>query len=79
MDAPRELHIAGHKLVALPLNRDKEGTPAVLFHGVLNSIRYWIVGQTPICRDRFRWYSVSLPGHYPAALPPSDRREELTA
>ena len=79
MDAPRELHIAGHKIAVLPFNRDKGGTPAVFFHGVLSSIGYWSAGQTPIYRDRFRWYSVSLPGHYPATLPPGYRREELTA
>lgn len=73
-----DLKIEGHKIVALGFNEDKPGTPVIFIHGIGSSIQFWAGAQTPIIEDQFRWYSLSLPGHYPAVLPADFQREDLT-
>ncbi len=81
MNAHRELtlEIEGHTLAALAFNEDKVGTPFVFIHGITSSPQFWVEGQTPVIDDNYRWYSLSLPGHYPATLPPGFAPENLTA
>jgi pimeloyl-ACP methyl ester carboxylesterase len=74
-----ELCIDGHKLVAFGFNEDKSGTPVIFLHGISSSPRFWTTAQMPPFRDDFRWYALTLPGHYPAAFPEGFRRADLTA
>lgn len=78
MAAQIELDALGHRLFAKAFNEDKKGTPVVFMHGITASINFWEPIQVPIFRERFRWYSLSLPGHYPATLPPDFQTESLT-
>jgi pimeloyl-ACP methyl ester carboxylesterase len=73
------MSIEGHKIVAISYNEDQSAPPVVFIHGIMSSVYAWSVAQTPIINERFRWYSLSLPGHYPAMLPSGFQREELTA
>jgi pimeloyl-ACP methyl ester carboxylesterase len=74
-----ELSIEGHKLVAFGFNEEKPGTPVIFLHGIGSSPRFWTTAQMPPFRDDFRWYALTLPGHYPAAFPADFRRADLTA
>lgn len=74
-----ELCIDGHKLVAFGFNEEKPGTPVIFLHGIGASPRFWTAGQMPLFRDNFRWYALTLPGHYPAAFPEGFQRADLTA
>lgn len=69
MTVPIEIDIQGHKIVALPFNEERNGVPVIFIHGVTASINFWEPIQLSIIKDKFRWYSLSLPGHYPAILP----------
>lgn len=79
MTTHHELEIEGHKLVALGFHEQRSGPTAIFLHGIASSPAFWIAGQTPVFDQRFRWYALSLPGHYPAALPAGFRRADLTA
>lgn len=79
MSTKREINIEGHRIAAAAFNEGKAGIPAIFIHGITTSINFWEVIQTPIFKEKFRWYSLSLPGHYPARLPTEFRREFLTA
>ena len=72
-----DLSIEGHKLVALEYNAYKGGTPAILIHGVMSSVAFW--PERGHAFDDYHWYSLSLPGHYPAVLPDGFRDNDLTA
>jgi pimeloyl-ACP methyl ester carboxylesterase len=74
-----ELWIEDHKLVARAYNEDKSGTPIIFIHGITNSVDLWEAILPPEIKDCYRWYSLSLPGHYPATMPPNFREENLTA
>jgi pimeloyl-ACP methyl ester carboxylesterase len=65
--------------VALPFNEEKTNTPVIFIHGIIASIRFWELAQPPILADELCWYSLSLPGHFPATFPSGFRREDLTA
>ena len=78
MEAQIELDVQGHRLFAIPFNEDKGGIPAVFIHGITASINFWEPIQVPVFRERFRWYSLSLPGHYPASFPGGFQSESLT-
>jgi pimeloyl-ACP methyl ester carboxylesterase len=73
------LHIDGHRMVAQGFNEDFTGTPVIFLHGIMSSLDFWIAGQSAIFNEHFRWYTLSLPGHYPAALPADFQRADLTA
>lgn len=77
MPLRHELHIEGHTIVALEYNADKAGTPAVLIHGIMSSVGFW-PEEGHIFHDQFHWFSLSLPGHYPAVFPDGFRHEDLT-
>jgi len=75
----QEIAVDGHQLAALSFNRQLSGTPLVFIHGIGSSVYFWSVGQTDLIQARFPWYSLSLPGHYPAAFPPGFQRDQLTS
>lgn len=73
-----EFTIERHRIVALEYNAHKVGTPAILIHGILSSVGFW-PEEGHIFHDQFHWYSLSLPGHYPAVFPDGFRHENLSA
>ena len=79
MSDMRKLQIQGHEIVALPFNEEKTGTPTIFVHGLTASIHFWGASNPPVIQERTRWYSLSLPGHYPAKFPGDFRTEDLTA
>lgn len=79
MTTEHTLHVDGHRMVAQGFNEDRPGTPVIFLHGIMSSHDFWITGQSAIFNDHFRWYTLSLPGHYPAALPADFTRDDLTA
>jgi pimeloyl-ACP methyl ester carboxylesterase len=74
-----ELWIDHHKLVARAYNEDKSGTPIIFIHGITNSVDLWEAILPPEIKACYRWYSLSLPGHYPATMPPNFKEEDLSA
>ena len=79
MHSLKKMNIRGHKIVAKIFNEDKNGIPVIFIHGATSTIDFWEPFQTPIFNNHFRWYSLSLPGHYPAQLPSQFHKESLTA
>jgi pimeloyl-ACP methyl ester carboxylesterase len=77
MFEPILLDVKGHKIAALSFNQDKSRIPIVFIHGIGSSVYFWAVGQTPLVKNEFPWYSISLPGHYPAVFPTDFRRRDL--
>lgn len=75
---PHLLSINGHTLAALAFNDRLASTPVIYIHGIGSSIYFWVPGQTDQVKNNFPWYSLSLPGHYPAVLPPDFYCEDLT-
>ncbi len=74
-----EMHIEGHKLTALSFNPDTSGTPIILLHGITASVGMWITDAESLFSQHGPVYALSLPGHYPAVLPPDFQQESLTA
>jgi len=72
-----QFHIEGHRLTALALNPGAAGEPIMLLHGVNLSAQFWQIDEVFIRHGPC--YALSLPGHYPAAFPPSFRASSLTA
>ena len=79
MNSSKEIDIGGHKIVARVFNEDKTGIPVIFIHGITATIDFWEPVQTSIFKENFRWYSLSLPGHYPAQLPIEFYNESVTA
>jgi len=73
-----EFTIEGHKLAARCFNEDKAGTPIVFIHGLTTSLNFWSFVQVPMIQESVRWYSLSMPGHYPAVFPAGFREQDLT-
>jgi pimeloyl-ACP methyl ester carboxylesterase len=73
------LHIEGHRLQALEYNPQHGGTPLIFIHGITASNAMWYAGQTPLIRDHYHWYTLSLPGHFPATFPPGHSADEVNA
>jgi pimeloyl-ACP methyl ester carboxylesterase len=74
----QKIQIDGHTLAALAFNPDLSGTPVIFIHGLVDSIYGWAVEQIPFFAER-PWYSLSLPGHYPATFPPGFKPQDLSA
>jgi pimeloyl-ACP methyl ester carboxylesterase len=77
MSELHSLSIEGHTLVATEHNSNAAGTPIIFIHGILGSIFL----QEPVLADvlaGYHWYSLSLPGHYPATLNQSFAPHDLT-
>jgi len=79
MTSFKEIDVKGHKIVALEFNKNIGGTPIIFIHGITASINYWEPLQVPIIKNKFHWYSLSLPGHYPATLPSGFKNDDMTA
>lgn len=75
----REIWVDGHKLVATAGNEQLDSTPVIFLHGVNASINYWGIDLPSAIGEHMRWYSLSLPGHYPAVFPKDFKQEDLTA
>ena len=78
MCSEREMNIEGHKIVALCFNKEKSGTPVIFIHGLTTSINFWSYIQVPMIQENFRWYSLSMPGHFPAKFPTDFHEHDLT-
>jgi pimeloyl-ACP methyl ester carboxylesterase len=78
LPALREFQIQGHKIVALSYNEGKATIPAVFIHGLMANVQFWELLQPPIVAEELCWHSLSLPGHYPARLPDTFCRADLT-
>lgn len=72
------LDIGPYRMAALEFNPSARGMPAVFIHGISSSVNFWVHSQTPLFKDNRRWFSLSLPGHYPATVPASFRGSDLT-
>ncbi len=70
-----EMHIEGHKIVALALNPDAAGAPIILLHGIAGSADFWITDD--VFTRYGPCYALNLPGHYPSVLPQEFTRHEL--
>lgn len=76
-----EVYVQGHRMVANTFNPRRPGPPLVFIHGITASLNMWSLpgtAQTPYVNDRTTWLALSLPGHYPAALPPDFDDRDLT-
>jgi pimeloyl-ACP methyl ester carboxylesterase len=78
MASLKEIIVDGHKIVALEFNRKISSIPVIFIHGITASLNFWEPLQIPIIKEKFHWYSLSLPGHYPASLPSDFRKEDMT-
>ncbi len=79
MASIKEINVQGHKIAAAEFNEKKDGLPVFFIHGITASINFWEPLQVPIVKEKCHWYALSLPGHYPAALPAAFEKENLTA
>lgn len=79
MHSSKEIDIGGHKIVAKVFNEEKTGIPVIFIHGITATIDFWEPVQTPIIKKNYRWYSLSLPGHFPAQLPGEFNKELVTS
>jgi pimeloyl-ACP methyl ester carboxylesterase len=70
--------IDGHKIAALLLNPGIMGEPFIFLHGITSSLRTWMGSSVQAALTLGPCYSVSLPGHYPAAFPSGFSAEMLT-
>lgn len=79
MTTTYEFDIEGHHLVALSLNPEAAGEPVILLHGLHMSVRMWLWPEFAFLCGYGPCYSLSIPGHYPAAFPPNFDTRLLTA
>lgn len=73
------LSVTGQTMAVMRFNEDKNSTPIICLHGITSSPPFWTLGMAPLVQEKYRWYSMSLPGHYPAAFPANMPPEALTA
>ena len=80
MSNERRLHVDGQELVALEYNPDCGGVPVIYIHGIASSVLFWENGAhlTPLLNER-HWFSLSLPGHWPARFGANFAESDLTA
>lgn len=69
MSGVQHIQVEGHTLAALPLNPGASGEPIFLIHGISSSVYFWLSEPSPLLLEQGPCYSLSLPGHYPAAFP----------
>jgi pimeloyl-ACP methyl ester carboxylesterase len=75
----QELGYDGHKLVAVLRNPGTDGRPFIFLHGITGSIEWWPAELMAPFLAQGPCYSLSLPGHYPAAFPADYSAKEITA
>jgi pimeloyl-ACP methyl ester carboxylesterase len=73
-----QLDIDGHHIVALEYNPDADSTPVIFLHGIGATVYFWEPFQIHKIKAQYHWYSLSLPGHFPARFPTDFRTEQLT-
>ncbi|MEO1289512.1 MAG: alpha/beta hydrolase, partial [Chloroflexota bacterium] len=78
MNQQHTFTINDHRLVALEYNQHLDTPPLIFIHGIFNSVHLWEQVQIQAIRKDFHWFSVSLPGHYPARLPENFKTNQLT-
>jgi pimeloyl-ACP methyl ester carboxylesterase len=78
MTKPELFEIDGHKIAALLLNPGIEGEPFIFLHGITASLHAWMGSSSQAVMTLGPCYSVSLPGHYPAAFPEGFSSTNLT-
>lgn len=64
----RCINLSGHSLTAITSNDDAPGRPVVFIHGITATPGIWLPSMPDEVRNRRRWISLSLPGHYPASV-----------
>lgn len=74
-----ELNINGTKMVAQGFNEHISGPIFIFIHGIGASINFWTTAMNEPFKSHFRWYALSLPGHYPSQMAEGFRKEDLTA
>lgn len=79
MSTERRLSIEGHTLVALEYNADTNSLPVICLHGVAGNIGFFEDFLTPAIQQDFHWYSLTLPGHYPAVIPAEHQPQDINA
>ncbi|NDJ52522.1 MAG: alpha/beta hydrolase [Chloroflexi bacterium] len=72
------LDIDGHQIAVLGFNVEKGSLPFIFIHGILASVQFWPPVQTPLIRQYYTWYALSLPGHYPSRFAEGFDRESLS-
>jgi len=70
--------IDGHKIGTLLLNPGVQGEPIIFLHGITASLQAWVGSSVKFAETLGPCYSVSLPGHYPAAFPAGFNTSMLT-
>ena len=79
MDRTWEIEIEGHGLVAVLTHASESDIPVFFLHGIGGSIYFWTPELTSPFHDIGPCYSLSLPGHFPAAFPNDFPADCLTA
>ena len=73
-----QLQINGHHLTAFEYNASIDSIPVIFIHGIANSIGLWEPIQVPLVSENYHWFSLSLPGHYPAKWSDKFESKDLT-
>jgi len=74
----RLFEIDDHKIGTLLLNPGVQGEPVIFLHGITASLHAWVGSSVKFPETLGPCYSVSLPGHYPAAFPEGFNTNMLT-
>lgn len=72
------IDVSGHQLTALTSNTNTSSTPVIFLHGIMASIHFWPSTLPQWMQDETLWFSLSLPGHYPAVLPKNFQTASVT-
>lgn len=73
-----DVEALGHTIAASAANEHLTDVPIVFLHGFTTSLRFWEPTLPQHVRENRRWYSISLPGHYPSRWPAHDRVQETS-
>ena len=76
---PQYIEVGEHRLIALGGNQNKPGIPIIFLHGITLSVNFWTPNLPLIVRENLPWYSLSLPGHYPAYSRPELLNADMLA
>jgi pimeloyl-ACP methyl ester carboxylesterase len=72
-----DVEVLGHSIAASAANEHLPGVPIVFLHGFTASLRFWEPSLPEQVKKNRRWYSISLPGHYPSQWPEQDTVREM--
>ncbi len=79
MNNTRILEVNGHELAYVAHNVGRSKVPIVLLPGITVPVNFWEWAIPEYIEQRYTWYSVSLPGHYPSTFPEGFEKEEIDA